>query len=49
MNGILPKKTFKRFIYKYSLPFQYEKDEIDNFFNKNPENIKLSEFENLVK
>ena len=45
----ITKKTFKRFIYKYSLPFQYEKDEIDNFFNKNPENIKLSEFENLVK
>ena len=36
----ITKKTFKRFIYKYSLPFQYEKDEIDNFFNKNPENIK---------
>ena len=45
----ITKKTFKRFIYKYALPFQYEKDEIDNFFNKNPENIKLSEFENLVK
>ena len=45
----ITKKTFKRFIYKYSLPFQYEKNEIDNFFNKNPDIIKLAEFEKLVK
>ena len=45
----ITKKTFKRFIYKYSLPFQYEKNEIDNFFSKNPDIIKLSEFEKLVK
>ena len=45
----ITKKTFKRFIYKYSLPFQYEKDEIDKFFSNNIENIKLNEFENLVK
>ena len=45
----ITKKTFKRFIYKYSLPFQFEKDEIDKFFNNNPEIIKLSDFENLIK
>ena len=45
----ITKKTFKRFIYKYSLPFQYEKDEIDKFFNNNFESIKLNEFEDLVK
>ena len=45
----ITKKTFKRFIYKYSLPFQYEKEEIDKFFNNIQENIKLSDFENLIK
>ena len=45
----ITKKTFKRFIYKYSLPFQYEKDEIDKFFSNNIESIKLNEFENLVE
>ena len=45
----ITKKTFKRFIYKYSLPFQYEKNEIDKFFENNPDNIKLPEFEQLVK
>ena len=45
----ITKKTFKRFIYKYSLPFLFEKDEIDKFFNNNPEIIKLSDFENLIK
>jgi calcium-dependent protein kinase len=43
------KRTFKRFIYKYSLPFQYEKDEIDKFFNDHPDNIHLNDFEELVK
>ena len=45
----ITKKTFKRFVYKYALPFQYEKDDIDNYFSKNTENIKLTEFEILVK
>ena len=45
----ISKRTFKRFIYKYSLPFQYEKDEIEKFFNDHPNNIKLQEFEELVK
>ena len=45
----ITKKTFKRFIYKYSLPFQYEREEIDKFFNNNKESIKLSDFENLIK
>ena len=45
----ITKKTFKRFIYKYSLPFQYEREEIDKFFNDNKESIKLSDFENLIK
>ena len=43
------KRTFKRFIYKYSLPFQYEKEEIDKFFNDHPDNIHLNDFEELVK
>jgi calcium-dependent protein kinase len=43
------KRTFKRFIYKYALPFQYEKDVIENFFNEHPENIKMQEFEELIK
>ena len=45
----ITKKTFKRFIYKYALPFQCEKEEIDKFFNNKLETIKLSDFENLVK
>ena len=45
----ISKRTFKRFIYKYSLPFQYEKDEIEKFFTEHPNNIKLNEFEELVK
>ena len=45
----ITKKTFKRFIYKYSLPFQYEKDVIENFFNEHPENIKMQEYEELIK
>jgi len=45
----ISKRTFKRFIYKYSLPFQYEKDVIEKFFTEHPENIKISEFEELVK
>ena len=45
----ISKRTFKRFIYKYSLPFQYEKDEIEKFFNEHPNNIKLQDFEELVK
>ena len=45
----ITKKTFKRFIYKYALPFQDDKDEIEQFFNKRQESIKLIEFENLVK
>ena len=45
----ISKRTFKRFIYKYSLPFQYEKDEIEKFFKEHPNNIKLKEFEELVK
>jgi hypothetical protein len=43
------KRTFKRFIYKYSLPFQYEKDVIEKFFNDHPDKIKIQEFEELVK
>ena len=43
------RRTFKRFIYKYSLPFQYEKDAIEKFFDENPENIKMHDFEELVK
>ena len=45
----ITKKTFKRFIYKYSLPFQYESEEIDKFFNNIQESIKLSHLENLIK
>ena len=45
----ISKRTFKRFIYKYSLPFQYEKDIIEKFFTEHPDNIKISEFEELVK
>ena len=45
----ISKRTFKRFIYKYSLPFQYEKDVIEKFFNEHPNNIKIQEFEELVK
>lgn len=43
------RRTFKRFIYKYALPFQYEKDVIENFFNEHPENIKMQEFDELIK
>ena len=43
------RRTFKRFIYKYSLPFQYEKEIIEKFFDEHPENIKLQDFEELVK
>ena len=45
----ISKRTFKRFIYKYSLPFQYEKDIIEKFFTKHPDHIKIAEFEELVK
>ena len=45
----ITKRTFKRFIYKYSLPFQYEKDIIEKFFTDHPDNIKIAEFEELVK
>ena len=43
------KRTFKRFIYKYFLPFQYEKDVIEQFFTEHPDNIKIQEFEQLIK
>ena len=43
------KRTFKRFLYKYSLPFQYEKDIIEKFFTDHPNHIKIAEFEELVK
>ena len=45
----ITKKTFKRFIYKYALPFQYETNEIDKFFENNPDVIKLPQFEKLVE
>ena len=45
----ISKRTFKRFIYKYSLPFQYEKEVIEKFFSDHPNNIKIQEFEELVK
>ena len=44
----ITKKTFKRFIYKYFLPFQYESEAIDKFFEEHPR-IKMNEFEELVK
>ena len=45
----ISKRTFKRFIYKYSLPFQYEKEVIEKFFSEHPNKIKIQEFEELVK
>ena len=45
----ISRRTFKRFIYKYSLPFQYEKDIIEKFFDEHPDNIKIKEFEQLVQ
>ena len=45
----ISKRTFKRFVYKYSLPFQYEKEVIEKFFSSHPNNIKIQEFEELVK
>ena len=38
-----------KLVYKYALPFQYEKDVIEKFFTEHPKNIKMQEFEELVK
>ena len=43
------RRTFKRFIFKYALPFQYEKEVVEKFFLEHPNNIKLKEFEELIK
>ena len=43
------RKTFKRFIYKYGLPFQFEKEAIEQFFLEHPNPIKFEDFEILVK
>ena len=45
----ISKRTFKNFLYKYALPFQYEKDVIEKFFTEHPKSIKMQEFEELVK
>ena len=45
----ISKRSFKNFLYKYALPFQYEKDVIEKFFTEHPKNIKMQEFEELVK
>ena len=45
----ISKRSFKNFLYKYALPFQYEKDVIEKFFTDHPKNIKMQEFEELVK
>ena len=43
------RRTFRRFAYKYALPFQFEKEVIDKFFSEHPDNIKLKDFEELIK
>ena len=43
------RRTFKRFVFKYALPFQFEKEVIEKFFLDHPNNIKLKEFEELIK
>ena len=45
----ITRKTFKRFIYKYGLPFQFDKEAIEEFFLEHPGHIKFEEFEVLVK
>jgi serine/threonine protein kinase len=44
----MTKKTFENFLYKYIMPFQFAKEEINYFFDEHPENIDFNKFKNII-